>query len=119
MAKPVLLVVCTHNSARSQMVEAFFKKHGNDRFQSYSAGTTPKPIDPMTVQVMAEVGVDITRQISKHFNEYLGHLPVHTLIIACKDTDGKCPVAWPNSTRHSSVTPKSAGICCRSPSTRV
>lgn len=54
-----VLFLCTHNSARSQMAEAFLKKHGGDRFNAYSAGLEPTEIDPMTREVMQEVGIEM------------------------------------------------------------
>ncbi|HLX63155.1 MAG TPA: arsenate reductase ArsC [Planctomycetota bacterium] len=95
MGKPNLLVLCTGNSARSQIAEAFFRKHGSDLFNAYSAGTDPKGINPLTVEVMAERGIDMSCHRSKNLTEYLGHLPVHTLIIVCGGADKKCPVVWP------------------------
>ena len=95
MSKPNLLVLCTGNSARSQMAEALFRRHGSDLFNAYSAGTEPKGINPLTVEVMAEIGIDMSGHRSKNLSEYLGHLPVHTLVIVCHDADNKCPSVWP------------------------
>src|ERR1700677_2702552 len=59
--KPMILVLCTGNSARSQMAEAFLKKYKADDFSAASAGTQPKPeIHPLAVRVMNEIGIDIS-----------------------------------------------------------
>jgi len=87
MSRPNLLVLCTGNSARSQMAEAFFRKQGSDLFNAYSAGTEPKGINPYTIEVMAEKGIDLSGQSSKNLTEYLGRVFMHTLIIVCHDAD--------------------------------
>ena len=67
-----VLFLCTRNSARSQMAEAFLRRYGGDRFEAHSAGLRPGEIDPMTVKVMAEKGYDLSCHRSKGFQEYLG-----------------------------------------------
>ena len=78
MDKHRVLFLCTGNSARSQMAEAFLRKYGADRFEAYSAGLEPKAINPLTIQVMQEAGIDISGQHSKGIGEYIGKgaLPV-------------------------------------------
>lgn len=95
MGKINVLVLCTGNSARSQMAEALLRKFGSAKFNAYSAGTDPKGINPFTVAVLKEIGIDISDQRSKNLNEYLGTLPVHYLITVCGDADAKCPSVWP------------------------
>jgi arsenate reductase (thioredoxin) len=84
--------LCTGNSARSQMAEAFLRKHGGERFDAYSAGLEPKDIHPYTRQVLAEAGLDMAGQYSKSLNEYLGKVHFGYLITVCGDADKKCPV---------------------------
>gem|GEM_PF-5811169 len=60
MSKAKLLILCTQNSARSQMAEAFFNKYGQDVLEVYSAGLEPTTVNPYAVRVMAESGVDIS-----------------------------------------------------------
>ena len=65
MQKLRVLFVCTHNSARSQMAEGLLRHHGGDRFEAFSAGTEATSVRPEAVQVMAELGIDISTQYMK------------------------------------------------------
>lgn len=95
---PGVLVLCTGNSARSQMAEAFLRRHGGDRFAVYSAGTEPAAaINPLTVEVMRERGIDLSGSRPKHLREYLGTLPIHTVIIVCDSAARSCPAVWPGA----------------------
>jgi len=60
-----VLFLCVHNSARSQMAEAFLRKHGGDRFETESAGLEPGKLNPFVVRAMAEVGIDISGNPTK------------------------------------------------------
>ena len=91
MEKPRLIFLCTGNSARSQMAEAFMRKYASDHYEVYSAGLEPKPINPLTVQVMQEIGMYISAQRSKSLNEYLGRLLFEYLITVCDDAEQNCP----------------------------
>jgi len=95
MDKPVVLFLCTGNTARSQMAEAFLRKYAGDRFEVFSAGYEPKDINPYTRQVMAEAGMDISRQYSKSVKEFLGKIDVRYLIIVCEKAEKTCPKAFP------------------------
>ena len=95
MAKERVLFLCTGNSARSQMAEAFLRLHGGDRFEAHSAGLKPKGVNPVTVQVMHEVGIDLSGQRSKGVGEYLGKVLIQTLITLCDDAEENCPTVWP------------------------
>jgi arsenate reductase len=55
-----VLFLCTGNSARSQMAEAFLRKFGGEQYQPFSAGIVPKGINPLTVRVMEEIGFDLS-----------------------------------------------------------
>ena len=57
-----VLFLCTHNSSRSQMAEGLLRARGGKRYAVYSAGTHPRTIHPLAVQVMAELGIDISEQ---------------------------------------------------------
>jgi len=95
MRKAKILFLCTGNSARSQMAEAFLKKHGDDRFDIYSAGTEPRGIDPYTELVMEEVGINLSGQRSKHVKEYMGKLHFGYLITLCDEAEVSCPTTFP------------------------
>lgn len=95
MEKSIVLFLCTGNTARSQMAEAFLKKYGEDRFEIFSAGYEPREINPLTKQVMAEIGVDISDQYSKSVKEFLGKIDVRYLIIVCEKAEKTCPKAFP------------------------
>jgi len=95
MNKQKILFLCTGNSARSQMAEAFVRKYANDRFEVYSAGLEPKGLNPLTVKVMDEVGIDVSGQASKGVDIYLGKVLFQYLVTVCDDADKNCPTAWP------------------------
>lgn len=86
-----ILVLCAHNSARSQMAEAFLRKHGGSRFTVNSAGLHPTEIHPLTHHVMDEVGLSLEGQQAKPVRGFLGKLAVHHLIIVCERTERECP----------------------------
>jgi arsenate reductase len=91
MRKTKVLFLCTGNSARSQMAEAFLRKYGDDWFEAYSAGLEPKDINPYTVRVMEEVGLSLDGHRSKPLTEYMGKVDFDYLITVCSDADEKCP----------------------------
>ncbi len=95
MSQPHVLFLCTGNSVRSQMAEAFLRKHTGDRFEAYRAGLEPKPLHPLTVKVMEDAGVDMSGHKSKGFEIYLGKLQFQYLITVCDDAEKNCPSAWP------------------------
>ena len=95
MSKAKVLFLCTGNSARSQMAEAFLKKHGGDRYDAYSAGTDPKGINPYTEKVMKEMGISLTGQYSKHAKEYMGKVHFGYLVTVCGEAEKNCPTAFP------------------------
>ncbi len=86
-----VLFLCTGNSARSQMAEAFLKKFGGDLFEAYSAGLEPKEINPYTVRVLEEIGIDISGQHSKPISQFLGRKHFGYLITVCDRAEKKCP----------------------------
>jgi len=71
MHQPIrVLFLCDGNAERSQMAEGLLRARGGVRFAVHSAGIDPRPLDPMAVTVMREVGIDIAGQRSKHLNDY-------------------------------------------------
>ena len=95
MPQTRVLFLCTGNSARSQMAEAFLRKYAGDRFEAHSAGLEPKGLNPLTVQVMDEVGLDISGYKSKGVDTYLGKVLFQYLVTVCDDADKNCPTVWP------------------------
>jgi arsenate reductase len=95
MTKSKVLFLCTANSARSQMAEAFLRKHAGDRFEAYSAGTEPTEVHPLARRVMAEVGIDMAGHRAKSVGEFLGKMNPAYVIIVCEKTRQRCPTAFP------------------------
>jgi len=93
--KTRVLFLCTGNSARSQMAEAFLRHYAGDRFEAYSAGLEPKGIHPLTVRVMEEIGIPLTGQYSKDVSEYMGKLHFGYLITVCANAEDRCPTTFP------------------------
>ncbi len=89
--KPKVLFLCTGNSARSQMAEGYLRHAAGDRFDPMSAGIEPKGLNPMAVRVMAEVGIDISRQNSKDVATLVGQ-NIPYVITVCDNARERCPV---------------------------
>ena len=88
--KKTVLFLCTGNSARSQMAEGFLKAFGGERYKVFSAGITPAGINPRAIEVMAEIGIDISNQTSDAINsELLDRADL--LITLCGDARENCP----------------------------
>jgi arsenate reductase len=95
--KTRVLFLCTGNSCRSQMAEGWARHLRGQSVQPYSAGLVKHGLNPIAVQVMAEAGVDITRQWSKTTDE-LGGLAFDLVVTVCDHAAGACPV-FPAKTR--------------------
>jgi arsenate reductase (thioredoxin) len=95
MNKIKVLFLCTSNSARSQMAEAFLRSYAGDRYEAYSAGLEPRAIHPLTRKVMDEIGLDISRQYPKPLKDYMGIVHFGYLITVCSEADEKCPTTFP------------------------
>lgn len=89
--KTRVLILCTGNSARSQMAEGLLRHDGGGRFEVCSAGTHPSSVRPEAIQVMAEIGMDISRHRSKHVNEFAGQ-PFDCVITVCDQARESCPL---------------------------
>ena len=100
MSKIKVLFLCTGNSARSQMAEAFLRKYGGNEFEAYSAGLEPKGINPYTERVMEEVGINLSGQRSKHLKEYMGKVHFGYLITMCDEAEASCPTTFPGIGRR-------------------
>ncbi len=90
--KTKLIVLCTGNSARSQMAEAFLRKHANKRFDIYSAGFVTKGVNPYTIKVMEEIGYDMSSHYSKSLNQYLDKIHFKIVITVCSKAEEMCPI---------------------------
>ena len=86
-----VLFLCTGNSCRSQMAEAWTRKLHPDRFEPYSAGTKPGRLDSRAVRVMAETGVDISQQRSRSVEAVTG-IAFDCVITVCDEASETCPV---------------------------
>ena len=92
MKKPTILILCTGNSCRSHLAEGILRTALGDGFDVRSAGSKPAGyVHPMAVQVMKEIGIDISGHRSKHMNELLQQ-PVETVITVCGNADQACPM---------------------------
>ncbi|MBN2484055.1 MAG: arsenate reductase ArsC [Candidatus Omnitrophica bacterium] len=94
MDKKKVLFVCIHNSARSQIAEAFLNRLGGDRFYAESAGLEPGTVNPLVVQVMKEIGVDISQNKAKSvFDFYTQGKRYNYVITVCDGANSqRCPV---------------------------
>jgi arsenate reductase len=95
--KPKILFLCTGNSCRSQMAEAWTQSLKGDQFEAYSAGVAPKAIDPRAIKAMAEAGIDISGQKSKDVDA-LGNMGFDYVITLCDNARESCPY-FPAKTR--------------------
>jgi len=85
-----ILFLCTGNSCRSQMAEAWTRHLKADRIEPYSAGVDPKGVDPRAVRAMAEAGIDISGQVSKSIDD-LGIFEFDYVITLCDNAREACP----------------------------
>lgn len=89
-----ILFVCVENAGRSQMAEGFFKKYAPDGFKTLSAGTKPSyQLNPMVVEAMKEVGIDISKQKSKELTDEMIRDSDNVVNMGCMDKNF-CPTMW-------------------------
>lgn len=101
MNKEKVLILCTGNSARSQMAEGLLRAMAGDRFEVFSAGTEPKgKILDEVQEAMREIGIDISNQWSKSVTEYLGKAHFSHVITVCSDAEDNCPAVFLNMGKH-------------------
>lgn len=91
MAKPRVLFLCTGNSARSQMAEGMLHEMAGDRFEVLSAGTHPAGLNPLAIEAMREIGIDISKHRSKNVTEFLGK-PIEYVVTVCDRAKESCPI---------------------------
>ena len=97
-AKKKVLVLCTGNSARSQMAEGLLRHEGSDGFEVYSAGTKPSRVRPEAIAAMQEIGIDISGHRSKSVDEFVGR-DLDLVITVCDHARETCPV-FPGSVKQ-------------------
>lgn len=93
-----VLILCTANSARSQMAEGLLHQEAGATCEVFSAGTTPTRVRPEAIAVMREAGIDISRHHSKSVEEFLGQ-DFDYVITVCDNAQETCPV-FPARTRR-------------------
>ncbi len=93
-----VLILCTGNSARSQMAEGLLRELTGGRIDVMSAGTAPSQVNPLAIQAMRERGIDISHHRSKHLNEFLQQ-PFDVVITVCDAAAEQCPV-FPGPTQR-------------------
>ncbi|MFP4521125.1 MAG: arsenate reductase ArsC [Fibrobacterota bacterium] len=99
--KKKVLFLCTGNSARSQMAEAFMEKHGADFYEVFSAGLKPSSeIFPPVVTVMKEIGMDISDKKPKGVEKFLGKDFFYKVFIVCEKAEKNCPSIFSASSRE-------------------
>lgn len=96
--KKRVLILCTGNSARSQMAEGLFRQEAGDEFEVFSAGTKPSLVRPEAIAVMNEIAIDISGHRSKSVNEFIGQ-PLDFVITVCNSAKETCPV-FPGNVRR-------------------
>ena len=97
MTKLKVLFLCTGNSCRSQMAEGWARHLKGNLIEAHSAGVEPHGVNPLAVRVMAEAGVDISRQPSKHVDALAG-VPLDYVVTVCDHAHETCPL-FPGHTR--------------------
>lgn len=93
-----VLILCTGNSCRSQMAEGFLRHYGSDKFEVFSAGTKPSKVNETAIEVMKEIGIDISNHRSKHAEELTGR-HFHYIITVCDNAKESCPIFPGGGTR--------------------
>jgi arsenate reductase (thioredoxin) len=98
--KPTALILCTGNSCRSHLAEGILRQAAGDILNVQSAGSNPAGyVHPLAIQVMEEIGINISKHRSKHLNEFLNQ-PIETIITVCGNADQACPIFPGQVNRH-------------------
>lgn len=98
-AKKRVIILCTGNTARSQMAEGFWRSYAGDRWEVVSAGTSPKGyVNPLAIAAMKEVGIDISRQTSKSPDRFLNQ-QFDLVVTVCSNAEQSCP-SFRNTRTH-------------------
>jgi arsenate reductase len=91
MSKTRVLILCTGNSARSQMAEGLLRHDAGDRFEVFSAGTKPSAVRPEAIAIMRELGIDLATHRSKHVDIFEGQTFDYVLTV-CDNAKESCPI---------------------------
>ena len=94
MDKIKVIFICVHNSARSQMAEAFLKKYGGEKFEVTSAGLEPGILNPVVVEVMKEIGIDISNNKAKSVFDFYknGNFFSYVITVCDESQSERCPI---------------------------
>lgn len=98
MTRQRVLILCTHNSARSQMAEGFLRALAGDRVEVASAGTEATRVHPLAIRAMDDVGIDLRGHASKTLDPFLGE-PWDYVITVCDQASERCPT-FPGAARR-------------------
>src|SRR4030095_3721335 len=96
--KKRVLILCTGNSARSQMAEGILRHGGGEAFEVHSAGMRPGSVRPEAIQVMREIGIDISGHRSKSVDQFIGQ-EFDAVITVCDNAKEACPLFPGNAER--------------------
>jgi arsenate reductase len=91
MCKPRVLFLCTGNSARSQMAEGYLRHVAGDQYEALSGGIEPKGLNPLAIEAMREIGIDISQQKSKDVVSFLGQ-SIPYVVTVCDSAKQRCPI---------------------------
>lgn len=95
--KPSVLFLSVNNAGRSQIAEGILRQLAGERFDVYSAGTRPSKICKRAIDVMGDVGIDISKQRAKSECDFIGKSEIDLSIVVCQKSESFCPTAWPYS----------------------
>ena len=90
-ARPRVLILCTHNSARSQMAQGLLRHMAGERLEVESAGTEATRVNPLATRAMAELGIDLSGHRSKTLDRFLGERWDYVITV-CDSANERCPV---------------------------
>lgn len=109
MPKNRVLFICTHNSARSHMAEGYMRARYGNRYETFSAGTEVTRVHPLAIEVMKEIGIDVSGHRSKSISEFFD-VEMDFVVTVCDSASGVCPM-FPGSKKtihHEFIDPSSA-----------
>lgn len=106
--KKNVLFICTHNAIRSQIAQGYLNTRYGDRFAGYSAGSQPTSVHPLAIEVMAEIGIDISGHRSRDLKEFFGQ-EMDIVVTMCDSEKGACPMyPWTKKIVHMSFSAPSS-----------